>query len=47
MKICARCDKAIRPGEEYDTTVVHGNSVGQPTVIRHRDCPSRRRRARR
>ncbi|MGW4971773.1 hypothetical protein ACWEP3_17595 [Streptomyces albidoflavus] len=45
--ICARCDKAIRPGEKYDRTPIHGNSGAQFDVLRHLDCPGRRRRARR
>ena len=47
MKICARCDKAIQPGEKYDRLTPDALSVGRPDVIRHLVCPGRRRRARR
>ncbi|MFD5026971.1 hypothetical protein [Streptomyces sp. NPDC058373] len=44
--ICARCDKPILRGEEYDRLVPDAMSVGRPDVIRHLDCPGRRRRDR-
>ncbi|MBZ2409486.1 hypothetical protein [Streptomyces albidoflavus] len=46
MKICARCDKPILRGEEHDRITPDGGSVGKPDILRHRDCPGRRRRAR-
>ncbi|PAX90362.1 hypothetical protein CLM85_01550 [Streptomyces albidoflavus] len=40
--ICARCDKAIQPDEEYDRITPDALSVGKPDVIRHMACPGRR-----
>ncbi|MEU7377604.1 hypothetical protein [Streptomyces albidoflavus] len=42
MKICARCDKAIQPGEKYDRLTPDALSVGRPDVLRHLACPGRR-----
>jgi hypothetical protein len=37
--ICVRCDRAIRPGEPYDTHIHHGADVAGCTNYSHRKCP--------
>lgn len=35
MKICGRCDRAIKPGEKYTKYNIHSASGGGTTVYRH------------
>lgn len=37
MKICGRCDEAIRDGERYTKHPIAGSSYGGDTVYRHVD----------
>ncbi|MGW8387566.1 hypothetical protein ACWGMW_03170 [Streptomyces albidoflavus] len=39
--ICARCQRPIRAGQQYDRFVPDGGSVGKPDVLRHLVCPRR------
>lgn len=38
MMTCARCDKAIRPGQPYTTHPIDAGSGAAPDVHLHSDC---------
>ncbi|WP_432034627.1 hypothetical protein [Streptomyces antibioticus] len=39
MKICARCQEVIRPGEPYDSHDKFSSSAGGIVIYIHRVCP--------
>ncbi|MFF8568445.1 hypothetical protein ACF06N_26205 [Streptomyces albidoflavus] len=43
MNVCARCDKPIRPDEDYDRLAPDSMSGARPDVFRHLNCPGRPR----
>lgn len=36
--ICARCDRLIEPGQEYDTLIIEQGSGPGPTIRLHVQC---------
>jgi hypothetical protein len=43
VKICAKCDQTIKPGEPHDEIPVESLSLAGTTLYRHKVCPPKRR----